>query len=528
MNKNLILKLREALSSVLPITAIVYVLFLTIAPVSADMAARFTIGAILLIVGMVLFTLGVDISMTPMGERVGAQMTKSKNLFFIVAVSFIIGFMITVAEPDLTVLANQVLAIPNPVIIGTVALGVGIFLVIALLRILFQIQLSYMLIAFYAVVFIIAAMTPKDFLAVAYDSGGVTTGPITVPFIMALGVGVASIRGDKSAQDDSFGLVSLCSIGPILSVLILSRLYTASAVYVSVESQSAASAAQIVFMFLRSIPHYLKEVGIALLPIILFFFLFQTFAVKLPRRQMIRIWIGVVYTYVGLVLFLTGANIGFMPIGNLIGQKIASLSCNWILIPLGMLIGFFIVIAEPAVHVLNQQVETISSGTISKSAMQASLSVGVALSVGISMLRVVSGISIWFFLIPGYAVALLLTFFVPRLFTAIAFDSGGVASGPMTATFLLPLSMGACEAVGGNVMTDAFGVVAMVAMTPLITIQILGFFYVLRTKKAEKAAPSPAGPSPAEATVIIFPAEGDALQEADSSAEVDDNPGSAV
>ncbi|MBQ8590825.1 MAG: DUF1538 domain-containing protein [Firmicutes bacterium] len=506
MNKNLVLKLKEALSSVLPITAIVFLLFFTIAPVSKGMMAMFTVGAILLIFGMVFFTLGVDISMTPMGERVGSQMTKTRNVPFIVIISFIIGFMITIAEPDLTVLANQVLSIPNPVIIGTVALGVGIFLVIALLRILFQVSLSRMLVFFYIIVFGLASITSKDFLAVAFDSGGVTTGPITVPFIMALGVGVASIRGDKSAQDDSFGLVALCSIGPILSVLILSRLYSTSAVYVPVEVFAPTSVLELILLFLHGIPHYLKEVGMALSPIVIFFFLFQTFAIKLPRRQMIRIWIGVIYTYIGLVMFLTGANIGFMPVGNLIGKIIASLEYNWILVPLGMIIGFFIVIAEPAVHVLNQQVETISSGAISGKAMQLSLSLGVSASVGIAMLRVLTGISIWYFLIPGYAIALLLSFVVPKLFTAIAFDSGGVASGPMTATFLLPLAMGACEAAGGNVMTDAFGVVAMVAMTPLIAIQILGFVCMLKTKKSEQRTPVKKRPprTRAASSVIIF------------------------
>ena len=506
MNKNLVLKLKEALSSVLPITAIVFILFFTIAPASKGMMAMFTVGAILLIFGMVFFTLGVDMSMTPMGERVGSQMTKSRKVPLIVLLSFIIGFMITIAEPDLTVLANQVLSIPNPVIIGTVALGVGIFLVIALLRILFQVSLSRMLVVFYIIVFGLAAVTTKDFLAVAFDSGGVTTGPITVPFIMALGVGVASIRGDKSAQDDSFGLVALCSVGPILSVLLLSRVYTASAVYEPVEIFAPTSIKELILIFQKGLPHYMSEVGLAISPIILFFVLFMAFAIKMSRRSMIRVWVGVVYTYLGLVLFLTGANIGFMPVGNLIGKLIASLDYNWILVPLGMLIGYFIVIAEPAVHVLNHQVETISSGSISGKAMKLSLSLGVAASVGIAMVRVLTGVSIWYFLIPGYSIALILSFVVPKLFTAIAFDSGGVASGPMTATFLLPLAMGACESAGGNVMTDAFGVVAMVAMTPLIAIQLLGLVYMIKTRKAEQKEPVKKRPprTRINSAVIIF------------------------
>ncbi|MBR5001722.1 MAG: DUF1538 domain-containing protein, partial [Firmicutes bacterium] len=495
-----------ALKAVLPVIAIVLVLSFTIAPITPSILLCFLMGALMVMAGMMFFTLGAEMSMTPMGERVGSQMTKSRKVPLIVLLSFIIGFMITIAEPDLTVLANQVLSIPNPVIIGTVALGVGIFLVIALLRILFQVSLSRMLVVFYIIVFGLAAVTTKDFLAVAFDSGGVTTGPITVPFIMALGVGVASIRGDKSAQDDSFGLVALCSVGPILSVLLLSRVYTASAVYEPVEIFAPTSIKELILIFLKGLPHYMSEVGLAISPIILFFVLFMVFAIKMSRRSMIRVWVGVVYTYLGLVLFLTGANIGFMPVGNLIGKLIASLDYNWILVPLGMLIGYFIVIAEPAVHVLNHQVETISSGSISGKAMKLSLSLGVAASVGIAMVRVLTGVSIWYFLIPGYSIALILSFVVPKLFTAIAFDSGGVASGPMTATFLLPLAMGACESADGNVMTDAFGVVAMVAMTPLIAIQLLGLVYMIKTRKAEQKEPVKKRPprTRINSAVIIF------------------------
>lgn len=487
MNKNLLIKIKESLSSVLPITAIVLLLHFTVAPMSMGILSLFLVGSVMLIFGMGLFTLGADMSMMPMGERIGAELTKSRKLFLLVAVSFLMGVMITVAEPDLQVLAGQVPAVPDPIIIGSVALGVGIFLVIALMRIVFQIKLSHMLIFFYLIVFGLAAFAPESFVAVAFDSGGVTTGPITVPFIMALGIGVAAVRGGKSSHDDSFGLVALCSVGPILAVLIMGMFYNSSSgSYSDVVVTDINGINEVFSAFGLAIPEYFKEVALALSPIIILFIIFQIIFLKLPKSQMIKITVGILYTFFGLVIFLTGVNVGFMPAGNYIGQKIASLSYNWILIPIGMIMGFFIVAAEPAVHVLNKQVEEISGGAISKRAMLMSLSIGVAISLGIAMIRVLTGLSIWLFIIPGYFIALLLTFFVPKIFTAVAFDSGGVASGPMTATFLLPFAMGACEAIGGNMLTDAFGIVAMVAMTPPVTIQILGLIYSIKMKKQER------------------------------------------
>ena len=478
MKKMLKAKIAEALSSVLPITAIVLLLSFTLSPMPAGTLILFLLGAMLLIVGMGFFSLGAEIAMMPMGDGIGGQLTKSKKPGFIALVCFIIGIIITVAEPDLSVLARQVPAVPDPVIIWTVALGVGVFLVVSVIRTLLQIRLNHLLIFFYLGVFLLSVFVPNEFLAVAFDSGGVTTGPITVPFIMALGLGMAAIRGDDHSEADSFGLVALCSIGPILAVLVLGLgfhsseiAYTPFAIPEVLTSRDASN------QFAAGFPTYLKEVALGLAPILLFFTVFQLLFLRLRKRSVLRIGAGVLYTFVGLVLFLTGANVGFMPAGHYIGAQLAQLPQKWIMIPLGMLIGYFIVVAEPAVHVLNKQVEELTGGAVPQRAMLVSLSIGVALSVGLSMTRVLTGLSIYWFLIPGYAVALLLSFRVPDIFTAIAFDSGGVASGPMTATFLLPFAMGACDAMGGNILTDAFGVVALVAMTPLVTIQVLGVIY---------------------------------------------------
>ena len=483
-------KLLEALQAVLPIAAIVLILCFSIAPVSPSILLCFLLGAAMIIVGIMFFTLGAEMSMTPMGERVGSMLTRSQNLFLIIGVGFLLGFLITISEPDLQVLANQVPSIPNMTLILSVAAGVGLFLVVAFLRMLLSIALPKLLVVFYGLIFVLAAFVPKEFLSVAFDSGGVTTGPITVPFIMALGVGVAAIRSDRHAADDSFGLVALCSIGPILAVLILGIAFQASdSTYVPPILPNVSDSVELWQLFHEGLPTYIKEIATSLLPIIAMFGVFQLAALKLDRRTLVRIGVGLAYTYIGLVLFLAGANIGFMPAGNYLGQVLAGQSFRWLLVPIGMLIGYFIVKAEPAVYVLNKQVEEVTDGAISASTMGAALSAGVSLSVGLAMVRVLTGISILWFLIPGYAFAIGISFVVPKLYTAIAFDAGGVASGPMTATFLLPLAQGACVAVGGNIVTDAFGVVAMVAMTPLITVQLMGLMAQLKQRRARQAQP---------------------------------------
>lgn len=475
----------------LPILLIVGLLCLSVSPVSPDLLLSFFLGSILIIVGMGIFTLGAETSMTPIGNRIGTSLTKSRNLPLILLVSLVLGFAITIAEPDLQVLAETVPHINSTVLLVTVGLGVGFFLAVCMLRIIRGIQLRWLLLLFYGVVFVLAALADSDFLSVAFDSGGVTTGPMTVPFILALGVGVSNIRSDRKAEADSFGLVALCSIGPILAVLTLGIAFRAAdSTYIPPVLPEVADSVELWQLFREGLPTYLAEIARSLLPIVLMFGAFQLIALRLDRRTLGRIGVGLVYTYIGLVLFLTGANVGFMPAGNYLGQVLTGGGMRWVIIPIGMLIGYFIVKAEPAVYVLNKQVEEVTDGAISAQAMGLALSAGVSISVGLAMVRVLTGISILWFLVPGYVFAISISFVVPKLFTAIAFDAGGVASGPMTATFLLPLAQGACVAVGGNIVTDAFGVVAMVAMTPLITVQMMGLVAQLRTRKARVAQPA--------------------------------------
>lgn len=494
MKKQFVEKLREAVSAVAPVVVIVLVLCMTVVQTTAQFIAAFLIGAALLVVGMIFFTLGADISMMRIGQTIGSHLTKSRNIPFIAVICFVLGVIITIAEPDLRVLAESVPIVETNVMIIAVAVGVGLFLTVSFFRVFLQVKLSYILLAMYALVFALALspLIPNDFVASAFDSGGVTTGPITVPFIMALGVGLASVRGDKTSAEDSFGLVALCSVGPILTVLILGAFNDTSGIVAGSEAVAEyATFGAVLLAYFAAIPHYVEEVFMALLPIIAFFVVFQIFSLKLERNEVIKIMVGMGYTYIGLVLFLTGVNIGFMPMGTFIGKGLAESDFSWVLIPIGALIGWFIVSAEPAVHVLKQQVEDVTEGAIKGKTMGTALAVGVALSVGLAMLRVITGISIWYIIIPGYLFSIVMTFFVPPIFTGIAFDSGGVASGPMTATFLLPLALGACEAVGGNALTDAFGLVAFVAMTPLVTIQLLGLVTKIKSARVTKAVVEP-------------------------------------
>lgn len=492
-NPRLQLKLREALAALLPVTAIVLVLCFSVVPVSPGVLLSFLVGALFVTAGMMLFSLGAEMSMTLMGEKVGARITRTKKRWLIALLSFLLGFLITVSEPDLQVLAALIPSVPSRVLVAAVAAGVGLFLMLAMLRMFFRAPLSVLLAVFYAAAFVLVFFVPEGFRAIAFDAGGVTTGPMTVPFIMALGVGVASIRDDENAADDSFGLVALCSIGPILAVLCLGLLSGSAeegaAAVLAVPS--AEDSVDLWLSFARSLPSAMGEIALSLLPVVVFFGVFQLASLRLTRRSLLRILIGLAYTYAGLVLFLTGANVGFLPAGSCLGSVLAGTRYRFLLIPIGALVGFFIVRAEPAVYVLNHQVEEITRGMISSKAMGVCLSVGVALSVALAMTRVLTGVSLLVFLIPGYALALVLSAFVPRIFTAVAFDSGGVASGPMTAAFLLPLARGACLALGRDPVRDAFGVVAMVAMTPLVTVQVLGVVCRIRERNHAAGLPAP-------------------------------------
>lgn len=488
MFKILFEKLKEAFASVLPVTLIVVALsFTPLVSFSFKELLVFGICAVFLIAGIGLFNLGADLAMTPMGEHVGSGLTKSRKLPLLASVCFVMGVLITVAEPDLSVLAEQVKnAVEPTLLIVTIGIGVGIFLLLSIIKIVFKKDLSTIIIFFYMVLFMLAALmvsAGKDtFVPLAFDSGGVTTGPITVPFIMALGVGVAGAIGGKHANENSFGLIALCSVGPIIALMGLVIASKGDLTYeLSVASYSIDAC--LGENFIPTVMNVAKEVLMALGLIVIFFLLLQFIALRLSKAKMMQITFGICYTFVGLVVFLTAVTVGFMPVGFELGRELAKLPR--VLVAAGFVIGMVVVLAEPAVHVLNKQVEEITGGLVTKRSMLIALSVGVGISIGLSMLRIIVGFPIIYYLIPGYFISLGLSFFVPKLYTAIAFDSGGVASGPLTSSFILPLAIGACSVIhgsGDSILSYAFGIVAMVAMTPLITIQVLGFKAIVSKK----------------------------------------------
>ncbi len=480
-------KLKDSFLSVFPITLIVVILHLSnLARLENTEFILFLVSAAFLIIGMSLFSLGADIAMMPMGSSIGSSLTKTKKIWIIVLLAFSLGALITLSEPDLAVLSSQVPINPDILFVIIVAVGVGIFLAIGILRILFQKSLNILLIVFYALVFMMANLCNSKFLPLSFDSGGVTTGPMTVPFIMAMCAGFAAVRGGKKASEDSFGLIALCSVGPIFIVVLLGIFFKGDPIY------DAGESSVIVTNIFQALGHGFIEktsdVAIALLPIAAFFFIYQSFTIKLPKKQLIKIVVGILYTFFGLVIFLGSVEVGFSPVGLKIGKIVAGNDNENLIVLLGGIIGLVVVLAEPAVAVLNKQVEELSGGTISKSSMLLSLSIGVGVSLALSIIRIKYEFSIMYYLVPGYIIALGLTFLVPKLYTAIAFDSGGVASGPMTSTFILPFAIGVCQVTGGDVMSHAFGVVSMVALTPLLTIQLLGFKVVVSEHLSRKAA----------------------------------------
>ncbi len=478
----------------MPITVIVLIIsFTPLASLSTTETVAFSISAVGLIIGIALFNLGADLAMTPMGGHVGTGLTKSKKVLVLLSVCFIMGLLITIAEPDLSVLGNQVKGImpggggelSKWLLIITVGVGVGIFLVIAILKIVFHKDLSMLVMFFYLMLFSLCAILAENgkqpLLPLSFDSGGVTTGPITVPFIMALGVGISATIGGRDANENSFGLIALCSVGPIIAVMALSlttkgELGSYSTALYDINEYIGGN-------FGHTLLDTVKEVSLALALIVAFFIILQFTILKLPKQKLIQIAIGIGYTFFGLVIFLVSVKVGFMPIGFKIGTQIAATN-QTLLVVLGFVLGMVVVLAEPAVHVLNKQVEEITNGGVKKIEMLIALSIAVGISIGLSALRMILNFSILYYLIPGYLISLGLSFFVPKIYTAIAFDSGGVASGPLTSSFILPLVIGACESVqgSGSIYSLAFGVVAMVAMTPLITIQLLGFKAVMSAK----------------------------------------------
>ena len=486
----LLYKFKDSAFSVMPIVILVLILNFTISPIEADQLIRFLTGALFIILGLSIFLMGVDLGIDQIGQHMGDAIARSNKLIVVIIVGLLLGFFISVAEPDLHILAGQI----DKVTSGTVAkwniviivsFGIAVLLSAGLLRIVYNFGLHKMLTILYGIIFAIAIFASPEFIAISFDASGATTGALTVPFILALAVGVSALKRDSQASEkDSFGLVAIVSTGPIISVMIMSLIIGAEDISGSVD-MAAGDDGSIFHPFMYKMPVMAYEVFFALLPILLVFLILRKRAFKLGKQQTKDILLGIVYSFVGLVLLLTGVNAGFMEVGTIVGFQIASLENDFLLIGTGFLLGLLTILAEPAVYVLTDQIENVTSGYVKRKTVMGALAIGVGTSVALSMIRIlVPDLDLWHYLLPGYIIAVILTYIVPKLFVGIAFDSGGVASGPMTATFILAFAQGAAEGIpGADVMLDGFGIIAMVALTPLITLQILGIIYKIKTRK---------------------------------------------
>jgi hypothetical protein len=488
MKQVLFEKLKESSQAVFPISLIILLLHFTIIPLPRGTLMLMVCGMLILVVGLTLFALGTDIAMMPMGAHIGSALLKSKKLNLLVFGCFIFGFVVTIAEPDLQVMTKQVPSVPDLTLLCSVAAGVGLFLVLAMLRMLFRLRLAHTLIGMYLISFAVAVFS-TDYLAVSFDAAAVTTGPITVPFLLALGSGFAAVNGGRSAEEDNFGICAICSVGPVLAVLVAGLFFDSHSTGYALETHAAVqSLGEMARLFGYGLIESFWDVGMVVVPIVSIFGIFQFTHLRLSRTELVRIGVGILYLLFGLTIFLTGVDKGFMPAGKYLGEAMGALDYNWILIPICLVVGACVVVAEPAVHVLTKQVEEITSGSISRRTLLCSMALGVGVAMSLAMVRILFGLPVWWVILPGYFLALILTFFVPRIFVGIGFDSGGVAAGAMSATFVLPFTIGVCEATGGDIMLDAFGVVGTVSMMPPITLQVIGVLYNLKLKKAARAA----------------------------------------
>ncbi len=469
--------LESSMITILPVVFIVLVLSLFI-PISRDVLISFLFSSVLLIIGSALFTFGADLSMIVIGNKIGKDLVKSKKIWLILIVGFIIGTVVTIAEPDLLVLAEQLTSIPSWLLIMVISLGVGVCVLLASARSLFGWNLNVMLLIGFIIIFLLIFLVPSDFIPVAFDSGGVTTGTISIPFILTLGMGLVANRIDKKAKEDSFGLVALASTGPIIMVLLLGLLMNQSG------NMAFDSSIYTNFAFSNYITQLVinfKDVLMAISPIMIVFIIYYILTRKVSKNELNKIVFGTIITIIGLTIFLVASNVGFLNMGYYIGEYIVgSTSHKYMLIPIIMVLSFFIAIAEPAVVILIEQVEEFTEGAISKSILKVALAIGVSLAAGLSILRVLTGTSFLYYAVIGYGIALILMFMIPKVFTAIAFDAGGATGGSLTTTFLLPMAIGACVALGGNVYTDAFGLASMVSLVPIITVEIVGLIYQLK------------------------------------------------
>lgn len=486
---NIILeKFKEVLTSVLPIVFIVLLLNFTLVPLGEEIVV-FLVSSVFLLIGLTGFLIGVEVGISPIGDHMGEGLARSGKLWIVLLLGLVLGFLISIAEPDLHIVANQVAQVSGGLIskmsiVLVVSVGIAIMLAVGLARIMYNIPLYMVLTVLYAVILVMTFFASQDFIAISFDASGATTGALTVPFVLALALGTSKLKKDsKASEKDSFGLVAIVSTGAIIAVMLMSIIKNTGKISGSLPTAELSGdiGQRFIDVFLETVP----EVATALFPVIFLFFVFNFVMLKLNRRELRKIIVGVFFTFSGLVVFLVGVNAGFMQIGSIIGESVAN-SGN-LLYPVGLafVLGFVTILAEPAVYVLTHQIEEVTSGYVKRTLVLATLAIGVGVAVALAVLRImVPQLQLWQFLLPGYLIATVLMYIAPKLFVGIAYDSGGVASGPMTATFILAYTQGIANATPtADVFSDGFGVIAMVAMTPLIALQLLGILFKIKSKK---------------------------------------------
>ncbi|NLY36926.1 MAG: DUF1538 domain-containing protein [Tissierellia bacterium] len=481
-------KVKEVGQSLIPIVILVLLILFGIVDVSYEVLLRFLLGAIFLFFGLSIFLWGVDQCMNPIGYHMASEIATSKKLGKALVLAFILGFLINIAEPDLIILGSQVeLAsggqMAGQAMVALVSVGVALMVTLGSVQILMSKRYNVMMGVTYAIIFLLSIFVADEFIAISFDASGATTGALTTPFILAISIGLSKMKGGIKSEEDAFGLVGAMSAGPMLAVMLMA--IVTKQTHIQGEAADFVQATGVFGPVFRSIPRTLLESFRALAPIALLFLFYNRRSFKLEKKELIGILRGLIYSLIGLTFFLVGANQGFMEMGRLLGMGIAR-THPYLLPLLGFLTGLIVVLAEPAVHVLGEQIQEVSAGAIPLKIIRLTLSLGVGTAIALSMLRImIPAIKLWYFLLPGFSLAILLSFFAEPIFVGIAYDAGGVASGPMSATFVLAFAQGAADIIPtANVLIDGFGVIAMIAMTPVLSLMILGTLIAYRKKRA--------------------------------------------
>jgi len=490
--------LKEVFLSSLPLAFIIILVSVFIAPMdNAGDYVKLTVGYLGVVLGQALFLGGLDLSILPIGKYVGGSLVMFKKAWMILFFGLLFGLLATVAEPALAVLARQTHMIMDVVnetaFVWVMSIGIGIFVGLALYRIMKDLNIKILFAALYIIVFGMVFFVPEQFVALSFDGSGATTGDVSVPFILALGLGISGTMTKSKTNEDTFGIIGLASVGPILALfvygIVLKIVHGGELPAAGVYNPGAAeSLREIVFSNMGG-------VALALLPVLIVFLPFQIRLIKLPRREFAGVLLGSVAVYAGLLIFLSGIDYGFAFAGKYIGEVFLDAArpgwFQWLLLPVGFVLGVAITLSEPAVSVLGEQLEEITNGHINKNTIRLTLALGIGVAALLSMVKILTQINILWFLIPLYAASLLMLKYTSKLFVGLAFDSGGVTGGALTSAFLTPLTLGVAQAVAAaagpdaqSILTNGFGIIAFISVTPLIAVQALGIIYEARARKA--------------------------------------------